>query len=146
MTSAEIKAILKKKYTSPGWVFLDELRLGTGYASSSNRYMDGFAIYTWGDLETKAFEIKVSRSDFLLEMKKPSKRRQALAFSNKFYFVTPPGLLKPEEIPSDSGLIEVRKHDGDDQLKIVVHAPNRERIRPTWTFVASVMRRIAETL
>lgn len=141
MTAQDIKNLLRTKYSAPKFAFFPELRLGTGYGADAMGYIDGYAIELWGDLERISFEIKISRSDFLLEMRKPSKRRQALALSNKFYFVTPVGLLKPEEIPSDSGLMEV---DGEE-VKIKVRAPARESIRPTWRFVASIARRVSES-
>ncbi len=153
MTSEDIKKILKHKYCSPEFAFFAELRLGTGYKQDSLGRIDGYAIQLWEDLERISFEIKVSKPDFLSEIKKPSKRRQALAFSNRFYFVTPKGLLKPEEIPSDSGLIEVQpnlhmlneKVEMAYELKIIVKAPIRESIRPTWRFLAAIARRISKT-
>lgn len=140
MTSADIKKLLAEKYCAPSYAFFSELRLGTGYGADANGYIDGYVIYLWGELERTAFEIKISRSDFLSEVKKPSKRRQAMAFSNKFYFVAPAGLLKPEEIPCDSGLMEVTE---SNELKIKVKAPVRESIRPTWRFFAALARRVA---
>lgn len=137
MTADDIKKMLSERYDPRSHAFFPELRLGTGYGADAQGYIDGFVICLWGDLERIAFEIKISRTDFLLEMKKPSKRRQALAFSNKFYFVAPAGLLKPEEIPIDSGLMEVHESD----IKIKVKAPIRESIRPTWRFLAAVARR-----
>lgn len=143
ITAAFIKKVLKEKYASPGWAFLLELRLGTGYGDAANRYMDAFAMSMWGGLETIVFEIKISRSDFAHEIKSPSKRRQALAFANQFFFVTPAGMLSKDEVPKDSGLIEVQV---DGTLETVINAPTMERIRPTWRFVASVARRIAGDL
>lgn len=36
------------------------------------------------------YEVKISRADFLSELKQPIKRRIGLRYSNEFYFVTPP--------------------------------------------------------
>ena len=54
-----------------------------------------------------AHEIKTSRNDFLHELKHPEKRELALKYSNQFFFVTPPHLVKPSEIPTGCGLMEV---------------------------------------
>lgn len=71
--------------------------------------IDGFAIARWTSAKARriAYEIKVSRSDFLAELKDPDKRAAALACANEFYFVVPVGLIKPDEIPPECGLIEV---------------------------------------
>lgn len=134
-----IQAALREQYSRDGWVYFHELRLGTGFRESAMGYIDGYAMNCWGDCETIAFEIKISRSDFKSEMKNPSKRRTAMAFSNYFFFVTPAGLLFPEEIPVDCGLIELRD---DGNLRAKVSAVARERIRPTWGFVRSLARRV----
>lgn len=57
------------------------------------------------DWTVRGFEIKISRSDFRADQKWSS----YLPFFNYFYFATPPGLLKPEELPDEIGLLEV--HD-----------------------------------
>ena len=83
----------------------------------------------------REFEVKVSRSDFFADAKKETVRYPGGWYSgfkgvteNKhellaagdvrgpsiFYYVTPEGLLKPDEIPPWAGLIEVR--DGNSVL------------------------------
>ena len=44
---------------------------------------------------------------FLCELKHPLKRRMGMRYSNEFCFVTPPGLLRVEEIPHGCGWLEV---------------------------------------
>jgi hypothetical protein len=64
----------------------------------------------------KGFEFKVSRQDFLADLK-PKKRHRSnypadqpkwkyyLQFCNLFYWVCPEGLIKPEEVEAPAGLI-----------------------------------------
>jgi hypothetical protein len=57
------------------------------------------------------YEIKISRSDFFADFKKDngykhSRLQTNTSFCNRFFFVTPKGLLKPDEIPTYAGLIE----------------------------------------
>lgn len=42
-------------------------------------------------------EVKVSRSDYRRELRRPSKRAAAVAHCTEFYFVTPAGMLSEEE-------------------------------------------------
>lgn len=51
----------------------------------------------------RGFEVKISRSDFLSD----AKWQSYLPFVNYFYFATPPGLIKVEELPSEIGLVEI---------------------------------------
>jgi len=88
-----------------------------------------------------AYEVKVSRSDFLVEMKKPTKRKLALFYSNLYYFATPKGLIRPEELPPECGLIELQDNG---RMRIAVEPPWRECHPPSWHFVASIARRVVE--
>ena len=139
----EIKKALADKYSdNRRWIYFDECPVGSGWRGTN--YMDAFVICVWPSDQNKriAFEIKISRADFLNEFKKPNKRRPALFFSNEFYFVTPKGLLKPEEIPSDCGLIEYE----NGKLTKKLNAPIRESIRPNWNFVAALLRKMSSKI
>jgi len=88
-----------------------------------------------------AYEVKISRSDFLRDIKKPHKHRNALLVSNEFYFVAPKGLLRAEEMPIYAGLLEV-----DDGLlpyiSQALQAPWRDTSPPSWRFVSSLCRAV----
>jgi len=86
-----------------------------------------------------AYEVKVSRSDYKRET--PQKQRDARLFSDEFYYVTPPGLLKPEEIPDWAGLIEI----SEDNWRYISRAPRRDKDAPSWDLVVSIMRNSGDT-
>ena len=144
-TKAIIKA-LRRRHPEAEWAFFEELRAGTGYRNvaaglNPEQRFDAWAInlYPSKQFLRIVYEIKVSRSDFLYEIKHPEKREQALQLSNCFYFVAPVGLIKPEELPPEAGLIEV-KDEWESRLK--VRAPVRTDAGPTWQFFASIARRM----
>ena len=58
------------------WIFLRELRVGTGFRSSSAQRLDAFALNCFAHTSMKrvCYEVKTSRADFLCEMKQPLKR------------------------------------------------------------------------
>jgi hypothetical protein len=141
MSAEIIKAMLRKRHSDGRqWIYFEECPVGTGWKGSN--YIDAYVIAVWPSERNKriAYEIKCSRQDFLNEIKRPVKRRPALYFSNEYYFVTPKGLIKPEELPIECGLMEVE----GDKLVTKISAPERESIRPTWNFVAALMRRLVE--
>lgn len=54
--------------------------------------------------EITAVEMKVSKADFRRDTEE--KRRAWKNITNRFVYLTPPGLLKPEEVPEGCGLWE----------------------------------------
>ncbi len=88
--------------------------------------------------------LKISRGDFLRDIKQPLKHRPALTFSNEFFFVAPEGMLKPEELPLFAGLTEVKWNDNHKRLYLQqkVSAPWRDTVPPNWRFVVSLVRSI----
>ena len=97
----DIRDVLRKRFDGRyGWIFLEEV--GLGYSR-----IDAIAFNCWGKNEKKAFEIKVSRTDFLQELREPSKREQVIQYVNKYYFVMPRGIASKSEIPKGCGYIEI---------------------------------------
>lgn len=66
------------------------------------RRLDLFYFNRW-NRETRGYEIKVSRADFLAD----KKWREYLKYCSKFYFVAPQGIIRPDELPPEIGLIEI---------------------------------------
>lgn len=81
-----------------------------------------------------SYEIKVSRSDFKRDS--AMKQREARLYSDQFYYVTPVGLVAPEEVPDWAGLQEWN----GERFKFVVHAPKLSKSAPSWDFVTSLIR------
>jgi hypothetical protein len=139
ITSGDIHEALKKSFATSGWVYIKELRAGTGYSSEADRYIDAWLMQTFpsSPMRILAVEIKVERSDFRKEVKHTIKRDSALRISNEFYFAAPSGLIHKDEVPAECGLIEV----SDSCAKIVINAPFRE-VQITLPFLASLARRV----
>lgn len=144
------------------WIFLRELRVGTGFHGNAAQRLDAFALncLPHTSMRRVCYEVKTARPDFLCEIKQPLKRRIGLRYSNEFYFVTPIGMLNTSELPIECGLVEVgvfpqQEHTfGNAQSGALVHfeprhriycrvsvpAPWRETPGPTWQFVAGMLR------
>lgn len=61
---------------------------------------------SWTKPFTFGYEIKRSRSDFLRD----TKWSEYLPYCSDFYFVAPPGIIQPEELPSEVGLLITSKN------------------------------------
>ena len=144
------------------WLFLRELRVGTGRQNGGAQRLDAFALNTLPHIAMKrvCYEVKTSRADFLSELKRPLKRRMGMRYSNEFYFVTPAALVNVAEIPPECGLVEAGfatfvqwkelfgRHAGffnyDPESRaycmVTVPAPWRDTAGPTWQLVAAMLR------
>lgn len=150
--SGYIKKYLTNYYQQKsGWIIIPELRMGTGYNSGESAYISkpsdidcersidlfAFNCYRSNGFIRISFEIKISESDFNRELSNSSKRRAAVRFSNLYYFATPTGLIDPQKIPNDTGLIEIDNEH--ERHNIITKAPWHDNA-PTWSFMASVAR------
>jgi hypothetical protein len=144
------------------WLFLRELRVGTGRRNNDAQRVDAFALNSLPHTGMKrvCYEVKVSRADFLCELKHPLKRRMGMRYSNEFYFVTPSGLIDVKEVPIDCGLIEAGRATPEEWKRLIkghtgffhfnpdtrsycmirVPAPWRDTPGPTWQLLAAMMR------
>ena len=109
LTSSDIRAVLQKKYSPPEFSFFTEVKTGTGAMSGPN-YIDAVAIGVWSkDPGIYCMEIKVSRPDFIKDASRfNEKQGTAFANCNMFYYVTPVGLVTPDELPENTGLMEIQ--------------------------------------
>ena len=86
-----------------------------------------------------AYEIKVSRTDYRRDTH--AKQREARLFSDRFYYATPPGLVRPDEVPDWAGLVEIYPDaERFARKKIVVPAPLRDKDAPSWELIVSLLR------
>ena len=122
------------------WSVFFELRNGTGNPSGGAQYLDAFALNHWPSKKhwRVAYEVKISRNDFLRELKTPEKRTWGVDVSNEFFFVCAPGVARPEEIPAGCGLLEANQNA--TKLKRTVVAPQRDARALTLAETCSLVR------
>lgn len=146
-TSHEVLRSLYGHFVQAGWAGLVEVQAtppqdGTAYGDPAGkpRRIDLLLIRKprkpeLGDLELLAVEVKVSRADFLSDVRNPHKQAAWRNLAHRHAFAAPAGLIAPGEVPDGSGLIEVRRealveHDYK-RVKWAVRAPYGE-LPPAW--------------
>lgn len=84
-------------------VVLEQVPDGTGMYQG--RWVDAVVFSLWASkgLTRSAFEIKVSRSDFLRELQNQIKHKWALECFHEFWFVAPQDVIQLEELPLNVG-------------------------------------------
>lgn len=140
MRSADVRAALARKFAAPEYALFYEVGDATG--GRSRRWADAIAMGLWPSrgLALQGFEIKVSRSDWLSEMRNPAKAEAIARFCTYWWIVTPPGIVKDGELPEGWGLYEVQANG----LRCVKPAPKLEPQPIDMPFLAALLRRADE--
>lgn len=123
MTAVDIRACFREYYQYRfNEVGLFEFEIsGVNYPKEPCRF-DAFMITPHRQV-MKGFEFKVSRSDFLADLKTRPKKfhwgqdagggeakwRAYIKYCNLFYFVCPEGIILPNEVPPPAGLIWIEE-------------------------------------
>jgi hypothetical protein len=98
--------------------------------------MDAWAMKkSWSNFCSWAYEIKVSRQDFL----KDDKWHAYLQYCNEFYFVCPPEIIQSSELPPEVGLLWTSKNA--KMLYTKKKAPRRTVDLPIELFIYILMCR-----
>lgn len=136
LNTAHARDMLRKRFASPEWALMEEVAPATG---GGTRYADAVAMNLWRSRghQVLGFEIKVSRGDWLRELKKPEKAEDIYRYCDQWWIVAPRGVVKEGELPVNWGLFELRA-TGIAQVKA---APQLEPQQLTKAFFASLMRR-----
>lgn len=117
-------------------IWASELRLDAG-----SRRVDFWTLAPTASqkFRSTSYEVKVSRADFNRDTEQ--KQSAALRISDRFWYVTPPGLVGKHELPDWAGLTE---WDGDKRFSIKRRAPKLEKQEPSWDLIVSLMRNTAD--
>lgn len=67
-----------------------------------------------GPVELMAIEVKVSRADFLSDIKNPAKQAPWRELAHRHAYAVPAGLVRKEEVPLESGLIYITRLRGSN--------------------------------
>ncbi len=138
ITSSVVKAALRKRFCSPEWAIMFEVGDATG--ARHTRFADAVAMSLWPSrgLDLYGIEIKVARSDWLNERKKPEKAETIARFCDRWLLVTAPRVvLDPSEIPDAWGWLEYDGSKFHERKK-----PERTSSEAmTRAFLAALLRR-----
>jgi hypothetical protein len=138
MTSSDqVWAALRVRYAAPRYATLAEVRDATGLAHT--RTADAIILCLWGSdrYELMGVEIKVSRSDFLQEIKDIKKADALLRYCDRWYLAAGDSdIVKEGELPAGWGLLVPR----GDKLVVAKEAPKLDPIPITRKFLGGLMR------
>ena len=109
MRADEVLRALSRAYNSDKVLFLSEVKTGPTWFADGLQRMDAITIKkSWTKPCITGYEIKVSRSDFMSDEKWPG----YLDYCHRLYFACPRGMIQPEELSPEVGLVWVNEKGG----------------------------------
>lgn len=122
-----------------GYVKLTQVRAATGWADLNTADLMVMGEWPSTGNELHGFEIKISRSDWLNEVKNPRKNESVKSYCDRWWLViADENMVKPGELPDDWGMM-VWQGKGK-RLKVVKKAPKLDAQPMDHCFVASLLR------
>lgn len=148
MKAEDIVKLIRRKYppNRPNgfqkYVVLEQVPDGTGMYQG--HWIDAVVFDLWPSkgLVRSAFEIKVSRSDFLREMQNPLKYKWVMECFHEFWFVAPQNVIQLPELPPNVGWMYPR----GGRLAIKRHAVQNPEPKLDNILLAAFMRAAAKEI
>lgn len=142
MTADDLFERIRKHYAAPEWAVFAQVRSSASNAPGT-RVADAIAFNLWPSrgMPVHGFEIKVSRRDWLRELKSPHKADEVAAYCDYWTLVvSDPAFVKDGELPETWGLF-VPGGTGLTEVVAPERTASRDMDRP---FVAALLRRAHE--
>lgn len=143
-TEKTVLDAIEPRYRKPGnggsgeYAFLRQVRNAAGF--DATRTFDAVAVHLWPSrgFVTDVIEVKVSRSDWLRELKDPAKAEAAFVIGDRFIVAAPSGIIQVGELPPGWGLLEVT----EKRTRMSVAPECRSKGRTTFPagFVVAMLR------
>lgn len=135
--SDDVAAALRDRFCLPEWAIFFEVRDATGFAGEG-RSADAVAMncYPSRGMEVHGIEIKVSRSDWMRELRNPDKSIAVQKYCDRWWIACPAGTMMTGELPPTWGHLEFE----GGKLRQIREAPKLDCAPMSRTFVASILR------
>ena len=135
MNGRELAKDLAASIENDQWMTWVELPLGPVTIGNSPK-ADVLAVFkSFANPRFIIYEVKVARSDFLADCAR-GKYQQYMKYCTQFYFATPAGLVKKEEVPPRCGLL-VKNESGWHSVK----AGTRNDFQPSTELMLKLLMR-----
>lgn len=138
-TESDLFNLLKKKFPSPEYALMAHVKDGL---QNNKSICDALAMGTWASrgFHLNGFEIKVSRSDFLQEIKNPQKAENIAKFCDKWWMVvSSQDIVKDGELPENWGLLVAKGERLQCKKEAVL---NIDKVPISPSFLAAIFRRL----
>lgn len=142
MICADLHEAVKASYPAPNYVYLQEVRDATGFDSVRSADALAIGMYRSCGRLIHGFEMKVSRSDWLRELKNAAKAESILRFCHHWSLIVPDAsIVHDGELPPTWGLGVPHQSRKGAQTKIkwIVKPPALEPQVPNMVFLSALI-------
>lgn len=123
LAAHDLFARLQGTFSAPGYITLEEVRDATGFDGTRTADAMAISLYRSRGKALWGFEMKVSRTDWLKELKQPEKAESIMQYCDYWGLVVPDkNIVKPGELPPTWGMYVAQKN----RLKCVTPCPKLE--------------------
>jgi len=147
METEDLLLKLSKKFSSPAYAFLGQVRNQTGYGNHEDgiRTADALALGLWPSRGNylHGFELKVSRQDWIKEFKDPSKAEAVVKYCDMFSLViSDMSIIDISEVPKTWGIMVAKS----GTIKTTREAPLLKAKPMSRAFLCGFMRKVTEQI
>jgi hypothetical protein len=142
LSAMQIERALAARFRPPEFAFFAQLRDATGFLQSRTADAIAMNLYPSRGLDIHGFEIKASRGDWKKELDNPDKAEAIARYCHYWWIVAPSGMIAPEEVPGNWGLMEVMS---GDRTRTKKHPVQVDAVPIGYPFLASILRKTNET-
>lgn len=142
-TSASMRQRICNQFPCDRYAVFFEVRNATGFSQKRrDGYCDALIMGLWPSrgLELWGVEIKVSRADWLRELRHPEKAEEFLPYCHRWYVVAPADVIHPGELPPTWGHMAPARSG----LRVVTTAPALTPRAADVGLLASIARSAAD--
>ena len=107
LTTKEVMQAMRNTFGDrKDYAYLEQVRNQTGFTDKRLRIADAITmgLYPSRGLYIEGYEVKVSRSDWLSELKQPEKADDIAGYCHYWWIVAPKDIITVDEMPHDWGL------------------------------------------
>jgi hypothetical protein len=126
------------------WAYAEHVRSGPGFIDGK-RVADAVAVDCWMSkgLEIHGHEVKVARTDWTQELRKPEKAGAFMPYMHRWWVVTPDNsYIVRDDLPEGWGHMVAY---GDGHTRVIKAAPYREALPMPAGMLATLLRATAAT-
>lgn len=138
---------LRRRWPSPAYAMLREVRNGVGFSRRQDRYADAVVVscYPSRGLWIAGVEVKVDHADWRRELADPAKAAEIQKWCHHWWIAAPAGLIDIGDVPATWGLIEIEGTGRTARCVTRREAPRLDPQAADLVFLASVLRNASES-
>lgn len=143
-TEQQVLSALKSRFCTPAYALLTSVRNQTGFQRQI-RTADALAmsLYPSRGIELLGFEVKVSRADWLRELREPDKAESIARYCDRWYVVAgDKDVVEDNEVPPNWGLLTLRGSRVITDIQAADLSEDRGHKEIGRDFLAGIFRRV----